>query len=214
MRLHTNMAQRVVVDTRCAAWVPSPQPGVERIMLERDGGEVARATSLVRYAAGARFPHHHHELGEELLVLSGEFCDEHGRYPRGTYVRNPWGSTHAPFSEVGCLIFVRLRQIPTAQEPRMVQRDAPLVSAHQEWVRHTLYQSEAEHVLVEAWPAGFCPDEPMPTRIQEIFVLEGSFEDERGTCGAGTWLRQPVGSTHHPGTSTGCVLYIRRGLPP
>lgn len=37
-------------------WIASPQAGVERVMLDRVGDERARATSIVRYATGARFP--------------------------------------------------------------------------------------------------------------------------------------------------------------
>ena len=70
--------------------------GVERRMLERDGDEVARATSVVRYRPGSRFPRHERALGEEFLVLEGTFADELGEYPAGTYVRNSPGCVCAP----------------------------------------------------------------------------------------------------------------------
>jgi hypothetical protein len=66
-------------------------PGVERMMLDRIGDEVARATSLVRYAPNSTFSPHVHGGGEEFFVLEGEFGDEHRTYPAGTYVRNPIG---------------------------------------------------------------------------------------------------------------------------
>ena len=50
--------------------VKSPGGEVERVMLDRIGGETARATSLVRYAPQSIFPEHQHPLGEEILVLS------------------------------------------------------------------------------------------------------------------------------------------------
>jgi len=59
------------------------------MMLDRIGDEVARATSLVRYAPDSTFSPHVHGGGEEFLVLEGEFGDEHQNYPAGTYVRNP-----------------------------------------------------------------------------------------------------------------------------
>src|SRR5262249_21253458 len=106
------------------AWVPSPERGVERKMLERDGGEVARGTSIVRYAAGSRFAEHVHDRGEEFLVLEGTFQDEHGDYAAGTYVRNPPGSKHRPFSRGGCVIFVKLRQFAEGDSvPRCVRPD-------------------------------------------------------------------------------------------
>ena len=77
--------------------------GVDRRPLDRIGEEVARATSIVRYAPGSRFSAHTHGGGEEFIVLDGVFQDEHGDYPPGTYVRNPPGTRHTPGSEPGRL---------------------------------------------------------------------------------------------------------------
>jgi anti-sigma factor ChrR (cupin superfamily) len=96
MVLNADFEERVVVDTLSNPWTPSPLNGVDRNMLDRLGGEDARATSIVRYAPGSRFTPHEHPLGEEFLVLSGAFSDEHGHYPAGTYVRNPPGSKGNP----------------------------------------------------------------------------------------------------------------------
>ena len=82
-------------------WIASPMPGVQRRLLDRVGGEVARATSLVRYSPESRFQFHAHGGGEEILVLEGVFSDEQGDYPAGTYVRNPPGTGHAPSSSTG-----------------------------------------------------------------------------------------------------------------
>ena len=108
-------------------WVDSPQAGVTRVMLDRAGDEVAVATSFVRYAENSRFPGHSHALGEEFVVLEGEFGDEHGRYAPGTYVRNPAGTQHVPFSDPGCLIWVKLRQFdPKDQSQLVMQLDAEI----------------------------------------------------------------------------------------
>ena len=98
MNVHADRSQRALVQASRLPWLPSPEPGVERRILERSGGEVALASSIVRYRAGSRFHAHTHALGEEFLVLEGTFSDERGHYPVGTYVRNPPGSAHAPFS--------------------------------------------------------------------------------------------------------------------
>src|SRR5215475_508917 len=127
MKLNADLTMPAFVRASSAAWAPSPEPGVERLMLERDGEEVARATSIVRYAPGSRFKTHKHDLGEEFLVLDGVFCDEHGGYPVGAYVRNPPGSSHAPSSPDGCIIFVKLRQMQTDDRDdrvRVVRRTA------------------------------------------------------------------------------------------
>ena len=45
----------------------------------------------------------------------------------------------------------------------------------------------------------------------EIFVISGSFADENGRYTEGYWLRFPCDATHHPHTSTGCILYVKKG---
>ena len=110
MRINAEFNERAAVIADDSQWVHSPESGVERQMLDRIGDEVARATSIVRYAPGSSFATHQHAKGEEFLVLDGIFSDESGHYPAGSYVRNPPGSAHAPYSDEGCRILVKLRQ--------------------------------------------------------------------------------------------------------
>ena len=84
MELNADFSQRVVVHAARLAWVPSPIAGVERRMLDRIGDEVARATSIVRYAPHSHFSAHTHGGGEEFFVLEGVFQDEHGDFPAGS----------------------------------------------------------------------------------------------------------------------------------
>src|SRR6478735_3583795 len=120
MRVNADFSQRVVIQTNELPWIASPQPGVDRRMLDRIGDEVARATSLVRYAPASVFEPHVHGLGEEFFVLDGIFSDEHGDYPDGTYVRNPPGSYHSPRTGPGCIILVKLRQMAPTESERVV----------------------------------------------------------------------------------------------
>lgn len=106
--VNADLSLRVVADTRKMAWEPSPSGTVWRKPLYRRGGEHGPVTSLVRYDAGGSFREHAHPEGEEILVLEGVFSDEHGRYPEGTWIRSPHMSRHTPFSETGCLIYVRV----------------------------------------------------------------------------------------------------------
>jgi len=108
MLVNANFDERIVIDTLKSGWVSSPVPGIERIMLDRLGAEDARATSIVRYAAGTTFTPHEHPLGEDFLVLSGVFSDEHGDYPAGTWLRSPHLSVHNPYSNPGSLIYVKV----------------------------------------------------------------------------------------------------------
>jgi len=107
MSLRVDVNETIALQTRDLPWEPSPAQGVERRYLTRDE-EKRLATSIVRYAPGASFPVHTHTGGEEILVLEGTFADENGVYPAGTYLRNPPGSQHRPYSSDGCVLFVKL----------------------------------------------------------------------------------------------------------
>ena len=108
MDINADFSQRIVMHGATMPWVDSPIAGVQRKMLDRIGEEVARATTIVRYAPGSQFTAHRHEGGEEFIVLEGVFQDEHGDYPVGSYIRNPPTSRHSPRSALGCTIFVKL----------------------------------------------------------------------------------------------------------
>ncbi|HVO47638.1 MAG TPA: cupin domain-containing protein [Steroidobacteraceae bacterium] len=214
MHLHADRTERVVIDTRLATWMASPEPDVHRIMLDRDGAEVARATSIVRYAPGARFKEHEHGQGEEILVLDGEFRDEHGVYPAGTYLRNPWGTRHSPFSLQGCLLFVKLRQIPAADRQAVVVEAAfarCVLDVGRTAREVVLHATADERVSLMRWPAGYTDARHDHPNGEEILVLEGDLADEHGRYGAGTWLRQPTGSAHVPFTRGGCLMWVKRG---
>ncbi len=120
MELNSDFSQRALVHSDQIEWQPSPMPGVHRRMLDRIGGEVARATTIVRYAAGSHFSEHTHTGGEEFVVLEGVFSDEHGDFPTGSYVRNPPTSAHTPHSDDGCTIFVKLWQFQPEDRTHVV----------------------------------------------------------------------------------------------
>lgn len=107
MQLRTDSSEAIILCTTDLPWLSSSAPGVERRMLSRDD-DTGVVTSIVRYVPGASYPAHAHPGGEEILVLEGTFADEHGHYPAGTYLRNPPGSTHHPYSPDGCVLFVKL----------------------------------------------------------------------------------------------------------
>src|SRR5262249_42032435 len=136
-------------------WVPSPMAGVERRMLDRIGDEVARATSIVRYAAGSRFSPHTHGGGEEFLVLEGVFQDEHGEFPAGSYIRNPPTSRHTPGSAPGCVLFVKLWQFDPADRKEVKLDTAAMVyepAANRPGVeRIRLFRDDDEDVRLERW---------------------------------------------------------------
>jgi anti-sigma factor ChrR (cupin superfamily) len=81
MELNADFSHRVAVHAARLPWIASPIAGVDRRMLDRIGDEVARATSIVRYAPASRFSTHTHGGGEEFLVLEGVFQGRAWRLP-------------------------------------------------------------------------------------------------------------------------------------
>jgi len=215
--LNADFSRRVVVHTGLAPWIKSPGPGVERKPLDRIGGEIARATSIVRYAPGAAFPAHVLQLGEEFLVLEGVFSDQLGDYPEGTYVRNPPCSGHAPGTSGGCVIFVKLRQMHAQESARVVIDTRKGVWSPGAADGHAVQTLHAlrERVALERLEAGArLPDEAQP-HGEEILVLEGTLADEEGSYPARTWIRNPAGHRRRLQSSTGAVYWVKRGhLPP
>ena len=214
--INADLSRPAMVDSAALGWVPSPLAGVHRRMLERDGGEVARATSIVRYAADSRFSPHEHPKGEEYLVLSGTFSDEHGDFAAGTYVRNPPGSRHAPFSKDGCIIFVKLRQMRPEGEPQIAVRSQDEswqpASAPDHW-RITLFDppDRAECVTLERLnPGAVVADYPCDGG-EEILVLDGTLSIDGRTYSQDAWLRFPHGTVHGIASATGCRLWVKRG---
>ncbi len=215
-RLNSDFSQRVVIATDGLPWIASPQHGVERRPLDRIGGEVARATSLVRYAPHSIFPPHDHALGEEFLVLEGIFSDEHGDYPPGSYVRNPPGSHHRPRTEPGCIILVKLRQMPLTEKHRTVVDTKSARWQRGEVDGHTcllLYAAgaAAERVTMERLSAGTMLAPADCPGGEEIFVLSGELLDEHGVYGAGSWIRNPPGHRRMLSSRRGATYWVKRG---
>lgn len=187
---------------------------MQRRLLAREGDEVAKATLVVRYAPGSTFAAHRHDLGEEFIVLEGEFCDEAGVYGPGTYVRNPPGSSHAPWSTAGCIIFVKLRQLDVRDQQRVVvdSRDASWLPGQVAGLTVLpLANFDAEQTALVNWAPGTVFHRHRHVGGEEIFVLEGTFEDEFGRYPAGSWIRSPHMSQHHPFSTEGCTIWVKVG---
>ena len=219
MRLNADFSEVVVVDSSQEPWRASPLPGVERRMLDRIGDEVARATSIVRYAPNSFFSAHTHGGGEEFLVLEGVFSDEHGDYGPGAYIRNPPGTSHTPFSRDGCTIFVKLQQMRPDD-----QADVSIDSQNVEWRREAkvavetlkLHSDQTENVWLIKVPSGkeLALKEIMDgikTGGGEILVLDGRLKDDLGEYGANCWLRFPSGREPALKSTAETTCYIKTG---
>jgi anti-sigma factor ChrR (cupin superfamily) len=215
--LNGHLDRRTVVETASLEWLPSPSGSVWRKRVHRVGpAESGQVTSLVRYEPNACFPPHDHPQGEEILVLDGVFSDEHGDWTAGTYLLNPEGFRHGPFSREGCVLFVKLRQYPGQGREQLQCRSQDL-----EWSdsgrpgrqRKWLYRQRgfSDHMRLERWQADAAPLELSWPAGVELFVLSGSFRDDQGCYPQGTWLRLPPGSSHLTETASGAELYIKEG---
>jgi anti-sigma factor ChrR (cupin superfamily) len=213
MNINTDYSQRMVINHHDLLWISSPELGVDRRMLERAGDEVAKATSIVRYLPGSKFETHTHEFGEELFVLDGVFSDETGDYPTGTYIMNPPGSAHTPFSESGCTLFAKLRHLGPDQIERQV-----INTNTTQWFQGMvpglnvmpLMQQGTGSTLVRWAPQTYF-NAHKHYGGEEIFVIDGVFEDEYGRYPSGSWIRSPHMSGHQPFSKEGCTIFVKTG---
>lgn len=214
VRLNDDFSRPVIVTASRHDWLPSPAPGVERRMLFRIGEEKARATSIVRYAPNSAFSPHVHSGGEEFLVLDGVFQDEQGDYPAGSYVRNPPGTSHAPRSEGGCTIFVRLWQfraeddVPVVRLPGEGQRVAARARRSTAAV---LFRDEHEEVRLEEWRPGASVTVANAAGL-ELLLVSGNLLLDGVGLQPQDWARLPAATDlHAEAGEEGARVWLRRG---
>jgi anti-sigma factor ChrR (cupin superfamily) len=224
MELNADFSQRVAVHAARLPWVASPIAGVDRRMLDRIGNEVARATSIVRYAPASRFSAHTHDGGEEFLVLEGVFQDEHGDYPSGSYVRNPPTSRHTPDSATGCVLFVKLWQFDL-ENRTAARRDAWALAYTHAQDRPgveiaPLFHNSREEVRMERWVPNTSIALDLPDG-GEFLVIDGAFDEGDEHFAPQSWLRLPPrGRLSATVGRDGCALWVKTGhlrhiqLPP
>lgn len=215
MNLNADFTLRAVVHAARLDWTPSPIPGVDRRMLDRIGYEVARATSIVRYAPHSRFSPHTHGGGEEFLVLGGVFQDEHGDYPLGTYVRNPPTTSHTPGSEPGCTLFVKLWQFDPGDRTSVCTDTSALAFVPAPGCpgveQAALFEDVCERVGVEHWAPGITVEMPVGGGI-ELLVLDGGFVESGEEFTRHSWLRLPAGSALRATAGRqGCRVWAKSG---
>jgi len=217
--LNADFTKPARMDTASLPWQASPSPTVWRKRLDLVDGEFSRVTSVVRYDANSAFRAHGHPQGEEILVLDGVFSDEHGDYPAGTFLLNPAGFSHAPFSRDGCVLFVKLCQFPGKGRDHVAidtasaawQATAPGVEIL------PLYADAAypEDIAMLRLAAGsLLPAERIsPSAARngfEIFVVSGKLDDAGEPLAAGAWLREPQGTERSFTALDDSVVYLKR----
>lgn len=213
MLINADFCARAIVRPSTSKWAPSPQPGVERLYLDRLGREVARATSLVRFAPGASFPHHLHGGGEEIFVIDGAFEDENGFHAAGTYLRDPRGSAHEPTSPQGCLLFVKLWQFDPDDDARVEinSRAGDWRVAPEGFAIQPLHHFNGVTTFLVRLDPGAQLRRMIHPDGEEMLVLSGSCRDELGEYPQLGWVRDPGGHPQTLETAEGCTLYVKTG---
>ncbi|MUG95353.1 anti-sigma factor [Scytonema sp. UIC 10036] len=214
-KINENVLTRVAVLTTTLVWYQAPFTGIWFACFESDC-EVQDhpVTMLTRFDPGGFFPLHGHPGGEEILVIQGNFADETGIYPPGSYMLNPEGFIHHPYSDEGCLTFVKLRQ-HGGQTRQQVKTNIYELSWQSGIIPQiqvkTLYQQMdfPEKVWIERWQPGTALSNIVESEVKEIFVIEGTWSDELGNYPSGSWLRYPPNCSYSPSSTTGCMVYVK-----
>lgn len=214
--LNMDFAQSIVIDTNKLNWQASPKSGVWRKPLSREYKEHGHATSIVKFDPGSVFSPHKHPGGEEILVLDGVFSDHTGDYQRGHYFRNPVGFSHAPFTQNGCLLLVKLHQFQTGDLQHLHRANTltQQIAKTKQIVVRSLHQFKNETTRIEYWPAG--ASRPSDPRVggEEIYVIAGCLVEQNRKLTAGTWLRHPHLSQPQQSSPVDTVIFRKTGHLP
>ncbi len=166
-----------------------------RITISSESAESGHTTSFVTYQADSFFPEHQHIHGEEIYVIEGTFSDEHG-----DYLRDPAGSSHSPFSKLGCTLFVKLNQFQSDDHQHIT-----IKPEQQQWVNGlgklkvcSFHSFNTQSTALVCWSANETFQAHAHYGGGEIVVLTGKFIDDHGEYPADSWARNPHLSRHHP----------------
>lgn len=214
MKLNADLSLRASANINELEWESSPASGVRRLRLERDDDHppIERVTTVVEFAPGSAFPGHVHGGGEEFYVLNGTFSDQHADYPAGFYVRNPKGTGHAPHSDDGCTILVKLWQMRSDDQQQIAINtlDKNQWQPHEGIERLILFDADYEQVDMLKLNKDSRHEFNYPGGV-EYFVLQGCFSDDDSNYTSGSWLRLPAGVKHRIHIIEACTLLRKRG---
>ncbi len=213
MKINSDISQRVVIQQASLPWIDTAWAGIQYRALERGDDEMSRASSMIRFMPGSTMSSNC-ELGEEILVLDGVLSDESGSYGKGDYIKHPPGSSHAYESESGCLLFIKQQHLEIEDAQRILVQ-----TASHPWYQGLvdglsvmpLSEFGTNHTALVRWAPGTRFNAHRHFGGEEIYVLDGVFEDEFGRYPVGTWMRSPHLSAHCPFSLAGCTILVKTG---
>jgi quercetin dioxygenase-like cupin family protein len=92
-------------------WQPLAEPGISGISIKLllfDEATRRAPTFLLKFAAGATYPAHHHPGGEEIFVIEGDLKLGKDHLRAGDYLYTAPGGTHAVWSQNGCVALLKV----------------------------------------------------------------------------------------------------------
>ncbi|MHA1564741.1 MAG: cupin domain-containing protein [Alphaproteobacteria bacterium] len=216
--VHADYSEHVTVHTSDLAWERDGETGVSRKLLEfklldsKGDAETARVTEIIRLDPGTTLSTDGQEEAEEFYVVSGSFSDDHGEYGKGMYVLNPPAFSKEIFSKEGCELFHKTRQGTHVRERVVIDTEA---DSNWQPFRGGRMIPFYEYEDLDMHLGFLPPDAKVPMHAhnngEEIFVIDGTIEDEYGLARVGTWIRFPIGLAHQPFTEKGCTFYVKEG---
>ena len=214
MKFNDDISQRVALNSSTLPWIDSSLSRFQSKLLERHTEELAKTTSIVRYEANTQFETQTYPLGQEILILEGDYVDGDGIYGAGTYIKNPPNSSHTISSKSGCTLFVKNNYLTLDDNQRTI-----LDTQSADWFQGLvtgltvlpLAEFGTKHTALVRWAPETRFNPHRHFGGEEILVLEGVFEDEFGKYPVGTWIRSPHMSGHHPFSIEGCLILVMTG---
>ena len=213
MQLNAEFDRVVVLNTLELPWHPLAE-GAEQRMLECAGTEHVRSTAIVRFEPDTVLPSLTEALGSEIIVLDGEFSADDSVFSAGTYVKN---LPRAAYTRKGCVLFVKQGHLHSDDVEHVV---VDVQNSHWRQGLVTglsvmpLSDYKGEHSALVRWQPGTVFNPHRHWGGEEIYVMEGVFEDEFGRYPRGTWLRNPHLSQHAPFSHEGCTIFVKVGHLP
>ena len=217
VQFNNDFEQLVALNTCELPWLPMSAEGVSRRVLEEVDAVLLRTTSVFRYVKNTHLLSHTHDKGEEIIVLEGEYSDEFGVYSTGTYIKNPTATRHTSVTKSGCILFVKQGHLQKDDTERVVVhvQNSPWRQGMVAGLSvMPLSEFKGEHSALVRWQPGTVFNAHRHWGGEEIYVLEGVFEDEFGRYPKGTWLRNPHMSQHAPFSREGCTIFVKVGHLP
>ncbi len=199
-------------DTNELPWTPEGAPGVEVQLLAAPDAQDPASTTRLRLAAGARWAP---ADSVAVLVLEGSWSTSQGDLGPGEYGRLPSSSGEVTTSAGGCTLFVKSYPDgePGADLPRLhvAAAEQPWLPGHGGLRVKPLADDPRHGAALVHWPTNERFVRHQHFGGEEILVLSGTFRDEHGIYPAGTWLRSPHLSVHHPHVEEETVIFVRTG---